>query len=163
MPMPRKFFTLSFLLAAFFCISTARVIAQQPRVDSSRGQQLVAYQWILTSLTPCVSSPCAPKVYPALTVVDHTDAYFGNIQNGIASAGTLTIGTASNVTLTFTDGNGVVWAAPVFTAATSGTITYSLGSIAGMYMAKSFTVTCADGSSGTGCAAALLQIFYQKI
>lgn len=133
------------------------LFAQTARPASSKA--LSSYQWVLTSLSSCVSSACYPK---AGGVNDTADMYLGtglgqNTNSGIASAGIVVVGTSA-ITLTLTDGNGVAWATSAFTAASTGTIAYSLGALLGTYFQKGLSVTCA----GAGCTAAQLQVYYQR-
>jgi hypothetical protein len=137
------------LLAVFACLMGAQTYRPANGVYTN---VLRARQFVLTSLTACVSSPC---------VAETSDSYIGAAVNGVASAGTVTVGT-NPITLTVVDGNSVAWSAAAFAAATSGTVVYPLGALTGLYLAAGFSVSCSDTSSGAGCAAAKLQVVYQR-
>lgn len=143
------------ILALLTCLVTL-ASAQTSRPFAPRT--LSAYQWVLTTLTACTSA-----CYPLNGAGGHdtVDAYFGTVLgpttgSGIESAGAAIVGT-TGITLTFTDGNGVVWSTAVLPAATSGTIVYSLAPLIGMYFANGFSVTCSGG-----CSTSSLQVYYQR-
>jgi hypothetical protein len=145
----RKFLLLVIISASVLQAQTARPVSSKP---------LSQYQWILTSLSGCVSSACYPQANGAN---DTSDMYLGtllgqNTNSGVASAGAVVVYGA--ITLTFTDGNGVAWPVSVFPATSSGNTVYPLGAMFGMYFAKGFRVIC----SGAGCTAAQLQVYYQR-
>ncbi len=144
------------LIAAWYLNNTPRANAQTARPVATRA--LSSYQWSLTSLTACVSAPCYPQANGAN---DTADMYMGtvlgqNTNSGVASAGFVTITGAA--TLSFFDGNGTLWSNPAFSATSSGTTVYPLGALMGAYFAHGLSVQC----TGAGCAAALIQIYYQR-
>ncbi len=137
-------------------ILASALMSQTSRPASTRT--LAQYQWSLSSLTACVSSACYPQAGGAN---DTADMYLGTVlgsstYRGVASAGFVTI--AGAATLSFFDGNGVLWANPAFTATSSGTTVYPLGAMMGAYFAGGVSVQCTGG----GCAAAKLQLYYQR-
>ncbi len=145
-------------LFLFVIIFASALMSQTARPVSSKA--LSQYQWSLTSLTACVSSACYPQAGGAN---DTADMYLGTVLgpnivsgSGVASAGFVTI--AGAATLAFIDGNGVTWSNPAFTATSSGTTVYPLGALIGAYFAHGVSVTC----TGAGCAAATLQLYYQR-
>ena len=143
-------------IVAFVIITALALSAQTSRPVSSKA--LSPYQWVLTSLSICVSSACYPQAGGAN---DTADMYVGtitgqNTNSGVVSAGIVQV--AGAITLTFTDGNGVAWAVSAFPATVSGTTVYPLGALLGVYFAKGLSVTC----SGAGCTAATLQVYYQR-
>jgi hypothetical protein len=144
------------LIACLCLYNGARMEAQTARPVTSKA--LSSYQWVLTSLTSCTGAACYPQAGGANDTVDmYVGTVLGqNTNSGVASAGVVVI--AGAATLTFSDGNGVAWATSVFPAASSGTVVYPLGALLGVYFAKGVSVTC----SGGGCAAAQLQLYYQR-
>ncbi len=136
-------------------ILASALSSQTARPVSSRT--LHQYQWSLTSLTSCATR-CYPQAGGAN---DTADMYLGTSLGpsqyiGVQSAGFVNV--AGTVTLSFYDGNGIVWSNPVFPATSSGTTVYPLGALMGAYFAGGLSVQCTGG----GCAAAGLQIYYQR-
>jgi hypothetical protein len=145
----RKLTACVILTAFVLCAQTSRPVGTKA---------LSSYQWVLTSLSACVSSACYPQANGSN---DTADMYIGtvlgqNTNSGVASAGAVQV--AGAITLTFTDGNAVNWSVSAFTATASGTTVYPLGALLGLYFSKGMSVTCA----GAGCTAATLQVYYQR-
>ena len=146
------------LLRQLVIIAASLVVAYGQTARPVSPKVLSQYQWSLTSLTACVSAACYPQAGGAN---DIADMYLGttlgsSTYRGVASAGFVTV--AGTITLSFIDGNGVTWSSAVFPATASGTTVYPLGALMGAYFAKGLSVQC----SGGGCAAALLQVYYQR-
>jgi hypothetical protein len=146
-----------FIIAAVAAYTTVCwLTAQTTRPVSSKALQ--PFQWSLATLTSC-STACYPQANGAN---DTADMYLGNTlygvnsNTGVVSAGFVTVG-SSTVTVSFVDGNGVTWNSSVFPATSSGTTTYPLGALLGVYFAKGLHLTCSGACSGTSA-----QVYYQR-
>jgi hypothetical protein len=141
---------------ALIAASALALCAQTPRPASSR--QLQPFQWSLATLSSCATA-CYPQAGGAN---DTADMYLGNTlygvnsNTGVVSAGFVTVG-ASATTVSFVDGNGVVWNQSAFPATASGSTTYPLYALLGAYFAGGLHLTCSGGCSGASA-----QVYYQR-
>lgn len=134
-------------LITVFLLGSILAVAQTPSVrqylTNASGQNLqtyqVQYQGISSTKTP-----------------ETVDVYLG--KPGDMSAGSVSTG-ANTVSITIRAANGFYaangWAIPANS-------TVNLAAIWGAWLQGGFSISCSDSSSGTGCAAAHLGIWYQK-